>query len=436
MIKNIFKIITTLIVSAIILLYNNYYNLGVFYFYVLIAFLAYDIISTKKIQLIHIWNGAFLFVILSEVFLRDNLSIYRLEALQLLMLANNIIYIGYLSNTKKHRIQGKTNTKHEFENTSKFSGIGMIFIVLLYVLYNYQSAITSFTLGRDVVRYQDGGSLFLNVISNSIELVLPAIIAYYFSMKGKSVIVPFIVSLPIFVLLLFGGTRYPLLFSVLGFVLTVNQFNTNSKSIKKYILLGLGVFVLIIASSYMRETRSSSAKDQIKYNVQQENEYKDFPTYVSQYMSPEGVVDMNSLMIEHFKNNDFMYGASNSFIFYFWVPRSIWADKPVMLGYWLIRKYRSGFGDAHNASFGFTGDLYADFGYFSLLFIFLLGMLLKFADNYKDRAFSSKNYSVILGSMLYPYVFFFVRSPITSTMSLIWILVFYFLFKRLLFVKV
>ena len=106
-----------------------------------------------------------------------------------------------------------------------------------------------------------------------------------------------------------------------------------------------------------------------------------------------------------------------------------------MLGYWFIRLYRGGFGEGHSASFGFTGDLYADFGLFSLLIVFFLGRLLKTADNYRRRAFISGGYNTVLGAMFYPFVFFFVRSPITSTMTFLGILVIYFVMKRVMFVK-
>ena len=106
-----------------------------------------------------------------------------------------------------------------------------------------------------------------------------------------------------------------------------------------------------------------------------------------------------------------------------------------MLGYWFIRKYRTGFGDGHSASFGFTGDLFADFGYFSLFFIFIIGRLIKFAEKFSEKSLSSKNYNVIIGSMLFPYVFFFVRSPITASMTFFGILFFFYIFKRVIFIE-
>ena len=148
--------------------------------------------------------------------------------------------------------------------------------------------------------------------------------------------------------------------------------------------------------------------------------------------SNEGVVDMTALLIKHFNTNPHLYGESSSFLLYFWIPRSFWPNKPTMLGNWFIREYRSGFSEGHSASFGFTGDLYADFGYFSLFFIFILGILLKRAENFKDKAINSNNFNIILGAMLYPFVFFFVRSPVTSIITFLSIILYYKLFKNIL----
>ena len=182
----------------------------------------------------------------------------------------------------------------------------------------------------------------------------------------------------------------------------------------------------------MKHYRSTTTKDDA-FNYRVGKQYKDIPSYVSCFGSNEGVVDMTSLMFDYFDNNDYLYGKSSLFITYFWVPRQLWPTKPTMIGHWLVRETRSGFGNAHSASFGFTGFLYTDFGMFSLIFIFFIGRALKYAENYKNIVLKNKSYSMIIGAMLYPYIFFFVRSPITATMNFIGILFMYYFFKRLIF---
>lgn len=183
----------------------------------------------------------------------------------------------------------------------------------------------------------------------------------------------------------------------------------------------------------MKQIRATGTSDFKNITILNNNENTDLLTIFADNSSPEGVIDMTNLLFNYFETNDYMYGSSSSFILYFWIPRSIWPDKPSMLGYWLVRKFRSGFSSGHSASFGFTGDLYADFGLFSLVFIFLIGKLLKFGEYFKSWALKSNGYVIVLGAMTFPYVFFFVRSPVTSTMNFLGILFFYFLIKKLIF---
>ena len=107
-----------------------------------------------------------------------------------------------------------------------------------------------------------------------------------------------------------------------------------------------------------------------------------------------------------------------------------------MLGHWLIREYRTGFSEGHSSSFGFTGELFADFGYLSLIVVFLLGMALKWADQFRAYQLSQpQSYQKILVGMMFSYVFFFVRSPITATTTFLGILLVYYLIRKLLFKK-
>jgi hypothetical protein len=127
-----------------------------------------------------------------------------------------------------------------------------------------------------------------------------------------------------------------------------------------------------------------------------------------------------------------MYGLASSYIFIFWIPRAIWPDKPTMLGYWLIREYGSGFSDSHSASFGFTGDLYADFGNFSLLICFFIGIVIGLLQKQVNKNLQSNSYSNTLFVMLYPATFFYVRSPQTSLISYIGVAVIYLIIKLII----
>lgn len=417
--------------TLITLMFYDFYMLGTFYFYVLGIFLLYDIARNKKIKLIHVWCFAFVFIILSEVFLTigETLDANLLAALKFLIIANNVILMGYFSNES---ITSEDTNNHYTYTPRKVGGIFLIILVLIYFLFNLPSALIAFSSGRQAG--SEGQDYVLSSIISSAGFVLPSVILFYFHyLKKTQLLVPLLFSLPIFAILFMGGTRFPLLFSFLGFFITYQNLNEGKISVKKLALMVSAGIILVSASFAMKEFRSNSGQDAVY--AEEKAAYKDIPTYTSQYFSNEGVIDMTGLMMQHFTFNNHLYGTSSSFVAYFWVPRFLWEDKPTMLGHWFIRLYRGGFSDGHSASFGFTGDLFADFGYGSLFFIFFLGRLIRRGEIFQAKALASKNYKVILGAMLYPYVFFFVRSPITATITFLGILFFFYIFKRIIFAE-
>ena len=145
-------------------------------------------------------------------------------------------------------------------------------------------------------------------------------------------------------------------------------------------------------------------------------------------MSPEGVVRMARLADRYFADHSLHYGRETGFVLYFWVRRRFFPEKPTMLDYWLIREYNPLVSEKYTTASGFLGELRADFGWFSLLFVFLFGMLMRRLDDFSSAVFSAGNssFDMVLASLLYPWVFFFVRSPVTSTISLLWELVLFY----------
>ena len=232
-----------------------------------------------------------------------------------------------------------------------------------------------------------------------------------------------------------GGTRFPLLFSVLGFVVVIQAKILKKVNFKTYAYAIILVIALLSLTVVMKELRTGGNTEIKTSFLNKEIEDFSLPKYVSSFMSPEGVIDMTSLMFNYFRKNDHLYGESSSFILYFWVPRQFWSEKPEMLGYWFIREYRQGFSSGHSASFGFTGDFYADFGWFSLIPVFFIGWLLQRGERFKNKTFKNGGFEIIIGAMIFPYVFFSVRSPITATMNYAGIYLIYRISKYLLIRK-
>lgn len=425
----------TLSLSAFTLISTDVLTISEVNFYVLVGIILLDYLDKKSLSLFQVWQVGFIFIILSEAILIQP-GINILNAVKFLLIANYLIILGYLMPVKYKKQQGN----YQLLNRVKASGWTRFILIVLvvgYVVYALPGAILSYSLGRNAAAgiLGEDRNLILSSFFGALGFVLPSIIVFYYKeIRGKkNVIIPLLLSMPIFVILFIGGSRFPLLFSFGGFLI-ISQASSSGRITLNPKLIGF-LLVLVASSFMMGQFRSGGLAGFESQTVETESEARLSKRLASE-MSPEGVVDMTALSMTYFESNPHTYGKSISFITYFWVPRAIWPDKPTMIGHWLIRKYRSGFSEGHSASFGFTGELFADFGYFSLFFVFLLGMLLKWADQF--RAFQlaqSMSYPKILVGMIFSYVFFFVRSPITASMTFIGILVVYYLIRRLLFKK-
>jgi oligosaccharide repeat unit polymerase len=439
MIKAAIALTFGILISIAVILIDDFETISHFYFYVLIIFLMLSVVRLKTISLIVVWNAAFLFVICAEAISPNFIIVENtLSAFKLLLLGNNLITIGYYTIPHKNN----KDINHVLKTARVPSFIPNLIFLLLAVLFigsTIKVAIDSIFMGRMVAAEVNENNVILDAIVGSIGYILPATVAYFdIILNKKKAYIPLLKSLPIFILLLFLGSRFRLLFSVLGFVVVLISSKTGNIKFRDYIKYGLMIFVLASSAALMRNFRSGNVFEQVGIETKSKKiGYHSLPEYLSQYLSPEGVISMISLEMRHFKSHPYMLGANSSFLLYFYIPRSIWPDKPTMLGHWLLRKYqKTGFAAGHSSSYGFIGELYADFGWFSLFFVFLLGRLMGKGEKFRKKAFAKQGYKVVLATMLYPYVFFFVRSPITATMNFIGILVVYNFFYFFIFRKI
>jgi len=423
------------ITSAITFFTSDFILISDVYFYALIFLGVADYFNRGSISLFQTWQIAFVFIILSEALILQIHTPDMLQALKFLLLSNNVIILGYFSVVNAYRYRIK---KILIPRSNESFPILFFVLVGLYFYFSLPSALDLFLLGRIGAADLDlsKGNVLVSSLIRSIGLILPSIIAFYYReiKPTKTILLPFLFSLPIFTLLLISGTRFPLLFSFGGFLIIsfADRLKGRIRLNLRYVLF---VSVLFVSAKLMASFRSYGFSDKTKYDIIQFSEER-FTSKLAAQMSPEGVIDMTSLMMNHFDNHSHTLGASISFLTYFWIPRSVWPEKPTMLGNWLIREYRSGFSEGHSSSFGFTGELYADFGYFSMFFIFFLGVLLKRGDEYLTVHLSqSDGIQQVMAAMLFPYVFFFVRSPITSTITFLGTVVIYFFMKVLLMHK-
>ena len=401
------------------------------YFYALGIFLAIDILRLRKINLLHVWVAAFQFIIISEINTSAYLVFYDniLTTVKYLLIANNIVILGYFANSKQ------LHTEHTSgpDVNNRLRGSALVFMIgllILYVGYTLPFAIKSFVFGRAFAVSESGGG-FVDSIISSLAYVLPATYAYYFmKLKKPNLVWPLLLSIPIWFLLFLIGTRFHLLFSVLGLVIVGLSLRSTKLSTKNYVFLGLGAIMFLLTSIMMKQSRTG-LNPQGTVNISLDDSKRTLPQKVGAFGSNELVVDITTKLLKYYEDPTVkhQYGKASSFILYFWVPRAIWPDKPTMLGYWFIRKVQV-VSENHSASLGFTGELFVDFGYFSLIVIFLIGWALKSSENFFIRCTRSKSLDLVIGAMFYPMIFFFVRSPVTSLMSFIGILALFFILKK------
>lgn len=431
----------TLLITYLLCLFiiNEVHLLFELSFYFLIGYTIFDIIVKKSICIYHIWLISFIYIILSEgiVYYREinDFGIYGLYATKIILISNISVLLGY--NNTNNKIAKKP------ENSSylrKSINIKLTIIISLFFIISIEKALSAFSVGRIKADAQAENVLLLSSLINAIGLILPAFIAYIFKMKGPNFnkIKPLLFSTPVFLILFLNGSRYPLLFSAVGFLYI--YLDLSNISMKKLLFTILPVVITILFSTkIMMNTRSGNSNlgegiNSAFRSFSKSAESSNFTESLALQMSPEGVVKSFSKMVSYFENNNYKHGTSTGFILYFWVPRQIWNEKPTMLGHWLIRDYGdTGFGDGHSASFGFAGDFFADFGIpGAVILSFILGSGLKKLENLKNSNNIYKNEKMILSAMFYPYTFFIVRSPITASITFIYIIITFIILKKIL----
>lgn len=426
----------TLFLSGFTLMSNDILTISEVSLVILSGIILLDFFDKRSLSLFQVWLVGFIFIILSEAILIESTS-NILKAVKYLLLANNLIIFGYLI-PQKFKINNKNSFFIKRVKSSKWTSLLLILLVISYLIYALPGAILTYNLGRNTaasILFEER-NLFLSSFFDALAFVLPSVIVFFYKeiKKKKSLFIPLFISIPIFVILFVGGSRFPLLFSFSGFMI-ISQIKPSGK-ITVNLKMIIFILLLVTSSFLMGQFRSGGLGNFQSTNQETMSDTR-LSKRIANEMSPEGVVDMTALSMTYFESNSHTYGKSISFITYFWIPRAIWPDKPTMIGHWLIRKYRSGFSEGHSASFGFTGELFADFGYFSLFFVFLLGILLKWADLFSAYQLTQPiSFSKIIVGMIYPYVFFFVRSPITASTMFLGILVVFVLIRKLLYRKI
>ena len=426
---SIFIIILISLISTVIPLYPEL-TLSILkvnlVLYIILIFV--DIATTKRITLFSTWIVSYIYIIWSDMVLTsynyDNV-IYSIPIF-FYLIGNSCVLLGYTMNKKKTKKFSYTKQVVQHPNYL------LLFIFLSVVVFLYLQLDTikaTMAHGRVLNSVKGSGNLLYSLVGG-IGLVIPATIAYYFKfIKKKSIIYSIILVAPIFIFQFILSTRFKLLFQLLPFLFVSGVIKIKQLNIKSILVLCVCAILFSATSSFMKENRTAgygniSQNDYIYTNDVSSDKFVE----LAKGMSPEGIINMAHLANRYFEVNDLKYGKEVSFLLYFWVPRSIWKNKPTPIDNWLIRKYEI-VSDEHSSASGFLGELRADFGWFALIFAFGIGYIIMLCDNYiyNIMQHTPPPFQVTIATMLYPYFFFFVRSPITSTINLFFALLIYFI---------
>lgn len=391
----------------------------------------------KSFNLFQIWIVGYVFIVWSEmeIIATEYYNSTWFVPFIRYTISNFVFMLGYYLYNRNERYHRKTNSINQNSR---------LFLFLIIVLYLYfvilkfnETKIVYFT-GRS---YGSGNSMGTGSLSkiflDSIGLLLPSLIGYYYRyVFKKGIWFSFFLVFPIFVILLLTTSRYKFLFSTLPYFIITGIVDLQSSNLKKSLVLLLFFVVILKICGYIKNNRNVAfaeveSREVFGYNFEKGDNLFETAAY---RMSPEGVVKMAAIADDYFSKNNLHYGKETGFIFIFWIPRNWWPNKPTMLDGWLIREYEN-VSEGFSSASGYIGELRADFGWFCLLFVLLLGMLIRKLDNYTQYVYNncSDSFDLVLISVLYPWVFFCIRSPLTSTISLIMELILWWLFSLLLF---
>nr|WP_303649279.1 O-antigen polymerase [Chryseobacterium edaphi] len=401
-----------------------------------IIFLAYNIIKDKYVSLASIFIFGFVYIYFKEILNNtDDLIIdwgrENVETAFHTVLFSTITFLaGYYTHEVifcKGHVKESENQEFLFIKKRKSFFAFNIFLTYLIFFGNIVLIIKGFTQGRQNA-FEYG---LFSSFSYSVGVICIINYKYYFrQFYGKDNYPKVILySLPIFILYLGSGTRFLLLF---GLIALINSSLFNLK-LKKIVSLGIVLLLIGVIGNFFLQYRNVGIASGTKTESTSSDEDSSFNQKVVSNFTEEGVFRNAAMITDYTQKNDYTYGKSFSFIFYFWVPRVIWQSKPTQIDYWLIREYTDEYDDSgHSTASGFLGEIYMDFGtYMTIMIFFFIGILLS-KLNEKLLTTKIKSYFIlIVSSSVIAWLFFAIRSVLTSSMMMISTILFAFIFSKL-----
>ena len=404
--------------------------------WIYIIFLCFNIIKDRYVSLTSIFIFGFIYIYFKEILNNtpeliqewgeDNVN----TAYKVVMFSSVAFLAGYY--IYEVIFIKKTNNflpKKEFffiRNKKRFF-IVTFFLTYLIFFGNIVLIINGLTKGRQNA-FEYG---ILSSISYAIGVICIVNYKHYFKQfYGKdSYLKVILYSLPIFILYIGSGTRFLLLF---GAIALINSSLFNLK-IKRILILGGIVVAMGFIGNFFIKYRNDGFTSERKVELKAKNENNTLNKIIVNNFTEEAVFRNAAMINDYTRKNDYTYGKSSSFILYFWVPRVLWQSKPTQIDFWLIRKYTHEYDDSgHSTASGFLGEIYMDFGkYLTILIFFFVGILISKLNHRLLNVSVDSYFKLLVSSSIIAWLFFAVRSVLTSSMMFIFIVVLAYIFSKL-----
>jgi oligosaccharide repeat unit polymerase len=396
--------------------------------WLIIFLLGYKILHDRYVSIGSMFIFGFLYIFFKEFLTdipalyldwgRENVTIgYMVIIYSFIFLMLGYHYRDFVKDIKPPSIE---NISYLFIKNRKLFFRINIFLAIAIFTANIFLVFEGLTEGRP--------NAFKYGIFSSLSYALAVIVIinlklYYKQFYGRiNYIKILLYSFPLFILFIASGTRFLLLYGVIALI-SDNLYNLSNKK-----LLKMFAFVMIfgILANMLLEFRSGGfINSNVKVQAHVAEDKSTFNQALVNQFTNEGMLRNAAMITDYTQKNGHTYGQSISFLAYWWVPRILWESKPTQLDFWLIRKYTGDFDESgHSTASGFYGELYIDFGkYFIMPIIFLLGYFFSYLNFRFIVDQSNFNYySLLISSSILAWVFFLVRSIMTSSFLLIFII--------------
>ena len=389
-----------------------------------------------------VWQGVFVLMICGEGLLEGDAIAFQYgrdiynEASRYLLAATSAVLLGHALIFRESLAPLKPATGLTIWRRAAAPIAIVAFTYAIFLIHEFPRAVRAFRFGRVGVAGEQAihgaSSVVFSGLAKSAGLLLPVLITFLvlFIYRRRFALAVFL-SLPVFIVQIIVGTRFPLLFSILGAVLV---WMAPRRPTRRSLTQLAGVALLLLGLSVlMQKSRAFGLGSVDTANITASADG-------NALVLNEGVVRMMSLLVKYTHYNDYLYGRSSAAVLVFWIPRAFWPEKPKLLGYWLPRSMGMrlsglpGFSEGHSVAYSFAGDAFVDFGFYGGIVFWLFGgICFGFIERWVARVCARRAHpAIVTAAPLYGATFFAVRSLDTTLIVISGVVFLGLLFRALL----